>query len=137
MIIMMKTSLSEFERTMELIDAFGKENNLSAKVIHDVNLAIDEIVSNIISYGFDDGLEHDIMLSLDIAGDELIIQIEDEGREFNPLEAKAPELDKPLEDREIGGLGIHLVRHVMHHLEYRRNDPKNLLILKKRLKSSK
>jgi serine/threonine-protein kinase RsbW len=131
--IRIKNDLSELARTMDLVEAFGREHNLTAKVIHDVNLAIDEIVCNIISYGFDDDLEHEISLVFDVIEDDLVIQIEDEGKEFNPLDAKTPELEKSIEDREIGGLGIHLVRHFMHQIEYTRIEGRNILSLKKKL----
>jgi serine/threonine-protein kinase RsbW len=58
------------------------------------------------------------------------VEVEDDGRPFNPLEAPPPDIGKPLAEREVGGLGIHLVRKMMDELEYRRENDKNLLILK-------
>jgi serine/threonine-protein kinase RsbW len=60
-------------------------------------------------------------------------EVEDDGRAFNPLEAAAPNLDASIDERPIGGLGIHLVRSVMTSVEYRRQDGRNVLTMKKKL----
>jgi serine/threonine-protein kinase RsbW len=59
--------------------------------------------------------------------------VEDDGQPFNPLEAPEVDTTKPLEERTIGGLGIHIVRKLMDGLEYQRHEGKNLLVLKKHL----
>jgi len=61
------------------------------------------------------------------------VEVEDDGRQFNPLELPEPDLEKKLEERPIGGLGIHLVRNLMDELEYRRTHNKNILIMKKKI----
>jgi serine/threonine-protein kinase RsbW len=61
------------------------------------------------------------------------VEVEDDGQPFNPLEAPEADTTKPLEERTLGGLGIHLVRKLMDDLEYRRHEGKNLLVMKKRL----
>ena len=62
--------------------------------------------------------------------------VEDDGLPFNPLEAPEPDLDSPIETRQIGGLGIHLVRNVTDGLEYRRNEGRNRLVIRKQLPRS-
>jgi anti-sigma regulatory factor (Ser/Thr protein kinase) len=69
-----------------------------------------------------------------VSGSELHGELIDEGREFNPMEFPMPRLDAPLRDRELGGLGLMLVRSLMDRLEYRREGSKNVLTLMKRIR---
>ena len=126
-----KNRLSELERVAQLVEEFGKRCGLPAQTIFEATLALDEILTNIISYAYDDGAEHDIVVRLSVLAGELSVEVEDDGRPFNPLEVATPLLDVPIDQRPIGGLGMHLVRQVMHGLEYRRAHGKNLLLMRK------
>ena len=66
--------------------------------------------------------------------DELTTEVTDPGRAFNPLDVAAPDLTAPLAERSLGGLGIHLVRSLMDSVEYRRENGKNVLTLRKRIR---
>lgn len=70
-------------------------------------------MSNVISYGYDDREEHKIIVCLLMQQGKLTVEVENDGRPFNPLDAPEPDIEKPLEERTLGGLGIHLVRNVM------------------------
>ena len=129
--IVVKNQLSELERVSRDVEAFGEHHGLPANAIFSVNLALDEILTNVISYGYVEGGQHDIVLRLSLAAGELVVQVEDDGRAFNPLELRLPDMDKPLEERPIGGLGIHLVRKLMDRLEYRREAGRNVLVMAK------
>lgn len=59
------------------------------------------------------------------------MEFEDRGREFNPLEIAEPDLETPIEDRQLGGLGIHLVKNMVDLAEYRRDGDRNILLLRK------
>jgi anti-sigma regulatory factor (Ser/Thr protein kinase) len=131
--VTLNNRLSELDRLSRIVATFGESHRLSDKVLHAVNLALDEIVTNIISYGYDDQADHQIVLRLSLQAEELTAEVEDDGRPFNPLEAPEPDLNQPLEERAVGGLGIHLIRNMMDRMEYRRQDGKNLLVLKKRV----
>ncbi len=131
--IQLKNDLAELERLSQAIADFGAESGLSAQFLFSVNLALGEIVTNVISYGYEDSGDHMITVRFLLGEGELTAEVEDDGRPFNPLDAPEPDLDAPLEDRPIGGLGIHLVRKVMDRLEYRRRAGKNLLVMKKRV----
>ena len=99
-----------------------------------MNLALDEVVTNVIRYAHDDdGRQHQIVVRLALEQDVLTAQVEDEGRAFNPVEAPAPDIGASIDERPIGGLGIHLVRSVMNSVEYRREDGRNVLTMKKKL----
>lgn len=129
----LKNNPSEIQRLSQIVTQFGEVNNLSPKVLFAINLALEEILANIISYGYEDSYEHQINIGAFLEDDELILKVEDDGRPFNPLEAPEPDINKSLEDRQIGGLGIHLVKNLMDGLEYRRKGGKNLLVMKKKV----
>ena len=122
---------SEIGRLSEAVDRFGEEHHLSADDIAAVNLALDEIVINIIAHGYDDQREHQIHVSLALEGEILTIQVEDDGKPFDPLEAPPPNLDLPIEDRPIGGLGIYIVRSTVNEIEHRREGGRNILTMQK------
>ena len=127
---------SEVERLSRLVDAFGEAQGLQPDAIFSVNLALDEVVTNIIRYAHaDDGRKHPIVVRLTLEPGVLTAEVEDDGRAFNPLEAPAPDLHASIEERPVGGLGIHLVRSVMSSVEYRREDGRNVLTMKKEIVS--
>ena len=97
-----------------------------------VNLALEELVTNTISYGFTDAGEHVIRISLHLDGPDLHIRVEDDATAFNPLEREAPDLVTPLAERPIGGLGIHFVRTLMDDVRYERVGARNVLSMRKR-----
>ena len=124
--------LEEIEKTAQLIEAFGATHGLSAKVVGSLNLALDEVMTNIISHGYDDEAEHQIEIRVALDGDTVSVRVEDDGRAFNPLEAPKPDIDLDLDQRPIGGLGVHIVRSVMDALDYRRAGDRNIFIMRKR-----
>ena len=130
--VQLKNNITEIERLSKIVAEFGENNNLSSKVLYALNLALEEILTNIISYGYGDNNEHHIVIRLSLKDEELVAEVEDDGRPFNPLEVPEPDISRPLEDRQIGGLGIHLVRNLMDGLEYSRHEAKNLLVMKKK-----
>ncbi|MBE9533732.1 MAG: ATP-binding protein [Proteobacteria bacterium] len=131
--ILIKNNLSEIERLSKAVAEFGKKNNLSSEVIYDVRLALEEVVSNIINYGFEDNYEHQISIEMNLQGETLTMKIKDDGKPFNPLEVKSTNLEKPFDEREIGGMGIHIVQQLMDELRYNREKDNNILLLKKHI----
>ncbi|MBI3249228.1 MAG: SpoIIE family protein phosphatase [Deltaproteobacteria bacterium] len=131
--ILFKNQLSEIGRLARVVEAFAERCHLSTSLAFELNVALEEIVTNVISYGYDDAGEHEIMLRLSSTGEEVTAEVEDDGRPFNPLAAAPPDTSKPLADRPMGGLGIHLVRKIMDAVEYRRQQEKNLLVMKKKI----
>ena len=129
----LKSNLSELDRLCEHLDKFGQSAGLSKKCIFEINLALDELFTNIISYGFPDDGEHVIEVSITPQNETLCMCIEDDGVPFNPVEAKKPDLECTLEDCKIGGLGIHLIRNLMDSVCYERCGEKNKLTLKKNI----
>ncbi len=124
---------SEVQRLSDLVQEFGERHDLPPKVIFALDLALEEILMNVISYGYPDGGDHQIIVRLALDRGEVTAEVEDDGRPFNPLEVPEPDVSRSLEERQIGGLGIHLTRKMMDGLDYRRQGDKNLLMMKKRV----
>ena len=129
--VTLKNHLAEIERVSHMVEAFGEQHGLPARLLFEINLALDEVLTNVISYAHADGAEHDIAVRLSLAGRDLLVEVEDDGRPFNPLEAPEPDISRPVEDRPIGGLGLRLVRKLMTGLAYRRQQGKNVLVMRK------
>lgn len=125
--IVLRNDVSEIARLHETVAALGARHDLSARVVHDVCLALEEIVTNIIAYAYDDDAGRDIRVSLRCGPGEVTAEVVDDGRPFNPLDAPRPDTAAPLEDRPVGGLGIHLVRELMDRLAYARRGHLNVL----------
>lgn len=125
----MVNELSEIERLSLIIDEFVERNGLSPKVAFELNVALDEILTNVITHGYDDSGPYPIQVRGRLEDGFMTIEVEDGGREFDPLKASEPDLDSGVEERPIGGLGIHLVRQLTDRLEYRRLEGRNLLTM--------
>jgi len=117
------------------VEDFGAAHGLPIKIVFHLTLCLDEMITNIISYGYADFDEHPIDVTIGLKEDVITIRIEDDSESFNILEAPDPELDVPLEERErsIGGMGIHLVKNMVDDINYKREDGKNVLLLTKRI----
>ena len=101
----LKSNLSELETLCQHLNKLGKVTGLSEACITDVNICLDELFTNIVSYGFVDDLEHIIRFTINVDNNMLTMNIEDDGIPFNPLEKKDPEIPAGLIDVKIGGLG--------------------------------
>ena len=93
------------------------------------NLALEELITNCVKYGYDDDAEHIIEIELGFSDSKLVLTVEDDGHPFNPLDLPEPDTNLPVEDRPIGGLGIHLLRKMSDRMEYTRLENKNRLTL--------
>ena len=126
-----ETRPDELERLSAAIEALGRQENWPPDLIFRVNLVLEELGLNIINHGHDEGL-HEIEIALNSEAEALTIEITDDGKPFDPLnDAPLPNLTASLEDRPVGGLGIHLVRTMMDELHYRREGGRNHLTLVK------
>jgi anti-sigma regulatory factor (Ser/Thr protein kinase) len=125
--------LEEMPEVVAMVERFGLENNVPLATINELNVALDEVLNNIISYGFEDGEQSRIQVALTYRPGEITAQVEDSGKPFDPLQVPTPDLTVPLKDRQIGGLGIHFVRNLMDEVIYARVDGKNRLRLRKKI----
>ena len=131
--IFLRNDLTEIERLAKTVSEFGKRNNLSGEVMYDVRLALEEVVSNIIRYGFEDDYGHQISIQIHLQGEILTLQIKDDGKPFNPLAVETNNIEKPFDEREEGGMGVYIVRKLMDELKYMRAEGNNVLLLRKNL----
>lgn len=120
---------SELVRLRDLtaaIDAVLETNAVGREIRDDVRLIAEEIVANAIEYGGSDA-ETEIVVDIAAADGTLSIEFRDRGRPFDPLAVAPPALDAPLDERGIGGLGLHLVHELAESLSYAREDDCNVL----------
>jgi serine/threonine-protein kinase RsbW len=115
------------------VERFGAAQRLPAGVVNALNVVLDEAVSNPINHGYDAGVRGEIVVRLRRGPDRVEVEIEDDGRRFDPLRVPPPDLTLPLEQRPIGGLGIHLIRSLMDEVAYARHDGRNVLKMAKHL----
>ena len=129
--IAVKRDPGEPRRVADEIERVCLERGLSQDIIFKFQLSMDELLTNVISYGFEE-VTHDPVITVDIHVDdaEIDVVIRDNGRPFNPLEdAAEPDVSLDAEDRPIGGLGIHLTKAFIDKLAYERVDGFNCLTL--------
>ncbi|MFC1516405.1 ATP-binding protein [Thermodesulfobacteriota bacterium] len=127
----LKNNLSELKALFKNMEMFCIQLGLSNRCKCEMDLVLEELFTNIISYGYTDENEHWIEITISVKDDMIVMRIEDDGIPFNPVEFEDPDIDSPLEDRGIGGLGVHLTKHFTEDIVYERRGNKNILILKK------
>jgi len=121
---------------LEFADAFLEAHAVPSGIGANVRLALEELLTNTITYGSLPDIEVTITVDLAIADRTITIDVIDDGRAFDPLSRPSADLDGDLDDRPVGGLGIHLVREVMDECRYAREEGRNHLHLRKRLPSA-
>ena len=129
--ISLVNDLKEIARVAEQIDEFCASQDLTSEVAYAVDLALDEILTNTISYGYDDDEPHRIEIILSLEAEALVIVIVDDSAAFDLSNAPTPDIGASLEERPLGGLGLFLVHQMMDSVEYRREGGRNIVTLKK------
>ncbi len=119
-----RNSNSEIRRLAKWAGMFCEANDVGASE-HRLTLVLEELLTNVISYGYDDDDEHEIYVHLRFEDGILTSIFDDGGQPFDPHAAQKPVMDGPLEDRSVGGLGIHLILTIMDSVEYERVDGRN------------
>jgi len=133
----MSGAMSELKiaATLQNLDAVlgfvgARLGDCPAKARNQIAVAVDEIFSNIARYAYHTNTGG---VTIRIAvGHEIVIEFEDSGIPYDPLSADAPDISLPAEAREIGGLGIFMVKNIMDSVEYRRDGDKNILTIRKK-----
>jgi len=115
----------------EAVERFAAAHGLPADAVTALQIAVDETVTNAIMHGYAAGVRGEIAVRLRRRPDSVVLEIEDDGVPFDPLQAPPPALGLPAAERPIGGLGIHFVRNLMDKASYARRDGRNLLKLVK------
>ena len=126
-----EASLKNLDEVIGFINNELERQNCPPELQTQIDLAVEEIFVNIVNYAYQSA-SGSVRIGIAV-GEEVVIRIEDTGAPYNPLERSDPDLDKPLMERDIGGLGIFLVKKMMDKVDYMRIDNKNVLVMTKKI----
>ncbi|MDE6003128.1 MAG: ATP-binding protein [Prevotella sp.] len=130
----LKNQVEELARVNQFNDEIGDELGLDAELRMNLNLVMEEMVSNVIFYAYPEGKVADIELMAESDGKELTFTLSDQGIEFDPTTREDTNLDVNPMERDIGGMGICIVKSIMNEVTYQRLGDRNLLTMKKNIK---
>ena len=133
----LKNELSELKALNRYLNNWGGEIGLPANSISRLNICLDELFTNIVSYGFVDNLDHIVKFKLNGDNQFVIINIEDDGIPFNSLEKIDSDFPENVESAKIGGLGILIIKKLMDNVSYERRQGKNKLTMKKNIQEKR
>ena len=119
--------LAALPRVAADLEAFCGRHGIPYRDANRFNLALEEVLTNAISYGFPAGGRHEIDVAISYRDGALQATVSDDGVAFDPLGQPAPDLGAPAEQRPVGGLGIHLLRELTDAIDYRRDGGRNVL----------
>jgi anti-sigma regulatory factor (Ser/Thr protein kinase) len=129
--IELPSDLASLARLADFLEEFGQACGVPTSPLLRLNLALDELVTNAVTHG---GSTEPIEIRVEVAGDRLRAEVLDRGRRFDPFrEAPPPDLDSPLEERRVGGLGIHMVKKTMDSVDYEWTGDRNRVRIEKRI----
>ena len=121
--------LAEINTLIEAFEEFSEKAGIPMPVAMKVNIAFDDLLTNIISYAFPEGDDHEITIRAEKSTDRLLIAVEDDGLPFDPFAQSEADTSLSVDEREIGGLGIHLVKNLMDDASYERHLDSNVVTL--------
>ena len=127
----LKNQVGELQRVNRFVEEIGEELGLDQELLMNLNLVVEEMVSNVIFYAYPKDALADIELLAESDGKELTFVLSDQGKEFDPTQKKDADPNINPADRPIGGMGIYIVKNIMNHVSYQRLEGKNLLTMKK------
>ncbi len=128
-----ENQVTELSRLAEEIDQLASKWKLPQALAMNMNLVIEEAVTNIIFYAFNDNRKHEINIYISVEDNILTILIRDNGIPFDPLSQQKPDITSAAEERKVGGLGIFLISEIMDEVHYSRKKNQNILTLTKNI----
>jgi anti-sigma regulatory factor (Ser/Thr protein kinase) len=128
----LNNNISELAKLHAHLDALRHQSGQSQRNCLELNLVLEEIVTNIINHGFKDDAQHRIQVSITLDGNILTVRTIDDGRPFNPINAQRPKLNGKVEKRPVGGLGLVLIRRYSDDISYERRGKQNVLTIRKK-----
>jgi anti-sigma regulatory factor (Ser/Thr protein kinase) len=131
--LVIENRLEEIARVHEQLDELAAREGLPARPAADIHIALEEYLTNSINYGYPGNHPGRIAVRFHLYPSELRVEIEDDARPFNPLLAPAVDIHQPIDERPVGGLGLHLIRKLTDQLRYERQGDCNKVVLVKRL----
>lgn len=123
-------NIDELTRLEPFLENFFDHNDLDLALLSKVDLALEEALANVIMYAYPEGEKGEVTLTANVADNTICMEIRDKGTPFNPLEQKEADLNVSLEERKIGGLGIHLIKEIMDEVAYAYENGHNILSMK-------
>jgi serine/threonine-protein kinase RsbW len=133
-VLKLKNQMSELERVNAFVEEIGQELGLNFELQMNLNLVMEEMVVNVISYAYPEGSEAEIELLAESDGKQLKFVLSDRGKEFDPTLGGNTDMDVNPAERDLGGMGIFIVKNIMNEVSYQRLEGKNLLTMKKIIK---
>ncbi len=131
-----KNTLPDLSKALDTALNWLTPFNLPPDTSYLTILAMEELATNTINFGYTDNEEHLIGVELNIESDRLVVQYVDDGVYFNPLDVQEPDTSLPVEERPTGGLGILLLRKIADTMTYLRDHEKNLVTIHKSISQS-
>jgi anti-sigma regulatory factor (Ser/Thr protein kinase) len=131
----LRNDIAELPQLVAFIDRFFARLPPDPKTLNAFQLALEEVVLNVINHGYRDGAPHTFRVALAASGRRVTATVDDDAPAFDPLAQPSVDLDAPLAGRPIGGLGIHLVKKMMDRVAYTRDRGRNLLTLTRDLRA--
>ncbi len=131
--ISIKNHMDELLRVNQFVEEIGEELGLDMELQMNLNLVMEEMVVNVISYAYPEGTEASIELLAESDGKELTFVLSDRGKEFDPTLKESADMDENPAERDLGGMGIYIVKNIMNEVTYQRLEGKNLLTMKKEI----
>ena len=131
--IILANEISEISKLNAFVEDIGNEFSLTPDVIFNLNLVLEEAVVNIINYAYPKEEHESIYLSAKMHEGSIVMVLTDTGKEFDPTMVPDVDVTMSADERQIGGLGIFLIRQIMNEVKYERIDGKNILTLEKKL----
>ncbi len=125
--------LPAIEGVTEQFMEFARRNAIPSKTTAPICMAFDELLANIISYGYTDDSHHVIGIKVSLVKDSVVVVITDDGLPFNPFTREDPNTDLSLDERDVGGLGIYLVKNLTDETYYKRHINRNVITLVKKI----
>ena len=131
--LFMHNNIRQVSRIQDWLEAISPELGIDEMLIPGINLALEEAVTNVINYAYPKGTYGSIELDASLEGNELKFILSDSGKEFDPTLRPEADINAGVEDRPIGGLGVHLVRQIMDSVSYERKEGMNILTMTKNI----
>ena len=128
--LMIEANVDNLYEVLNFVNEYLRLHNCPPEPENQIDIAVEEIFVNIAKYAYQTG-DGNVAIFISAVDDEISVRFEDTGKPYNPLEQAAPDLDKPILERKIGGLGIFFVKQLMDKVEYMYVENKNVLVITK------
>ncbi len=121
--------LKELAELCHAVHYFLEEAQVPSAPIYKIDLSLEEMLTNVIKYSYDDKARHEISVALRLDSNRIVLEMRDDGHEFNPLEAPLTDLSVDISQRQVGGMGIHLTRTMVDDIYYSRDGDVNVVTI--------